>query len=152
MQLPATVLADLYAHARDEYPNECVGVVWAVQDGPTTRWEATRFTNIQDQLHARNPDLYSRTARTAYTIGPRDWRTLDARLEEPGTRLAVIYHSHPDHDAYFSEEDYYFAAQDGQPSFPDTVYLVMSVRQGEVVGHRAFRWNPTQQTYEEVAD
>ena len=37
MQLSDTVLADLYAHARDEYPNECVGVVWAVEDGPTTR-------------------------------------------------------------------------------------------------------------------
>lgn len=151
MPIPADVLREIYAHASAAYPNECIGVIWKIQEGDTTRWEVARLTNIQDQLHAKNPIMYARSARTAYAIGPRDWRALDARLEEPGTQLAVIYHSHPDTDAYFSQEDTYFAAQEGEPSFPDTVYLVMSVREGMTVDHKCFQWYAATQTYEAVA-
>jgi proteasome lid subunit RPN8/RPN11 len=66
-------------------------------------------------------------------------------------RILAFYHSHPDHDAYFSAEDR--AAAEGwldDPNYAAAVQLVVSVRQGEVVDVKAYAWNPQQRDYEPV--
>ena len=149
--LPDDVREAIYAHARQDYPNECCGGVWRVGEDDRATWEVVRYTNVQDELHARDPARYPRTARTAYTIAAKELLAINRRVEAPGQRLAILYHSHPDHDAYFSDEDLYFAAPLGEPGYPGTDYLVVSVRDGEVRGHRCFAWSEEQGEFIEQA-
>lgn len=149
--LPDEVRDAIYAHARDDYPNECCGGVWWVGDGDGVAWEVVRYTNVQDEMHAGDPESYPSTARTAYTIAPKEVLALHRRCDEPGQRLAIFYHSHPDHDAYFSATDLAFAAPFGEPRFPGTSYLVVSVWAGEVRGHRCFAWSDEQGQFIEQA-
>ena len=52
-----------------------------------------------------------------------------------------IFHSHPDEDAYFSQEDMDAAVPFGDiPAFPDAEHIVMSVRGGEVLRQKVFSW------------
>ncbi len=151
LSLPDDVRAAIYDHAAEEYPNECCGAVWLVGDDGNATWEVARYTNVQDDMHARDPQRYPRTARTAYLIAPKELLAINRRVEEPSQRLAMLYHSHPDHDAYFSEEDVYFAAPMGEPGYPGTVYLVVSVRGGNPQGHRCFGWSEDEGRFIEQA-
>jgi proteasome lid subunit RPN8/RPN11 len=53
----------------------------------------------------------------------------------------VIYHSHIDAAAYFSETDKRNAVMQGEPTYPDAIYLVTSVMGGRVETTAAFRWD-----------
>jgi proteasome lid subunit RPN8/RPN11 len=55
--------------------------------------------------------------------------------------VAVIYHSHIDAGAYFSETDRRQAVIGGQPAYPAAVYVVTSVVAGRVEAVAAFRWD-----------
>lgn len=151
MTLPPDILAAVYAHAEADYPNECCGAIWRVDGLAEHRWEAMRCTNDANALHAADPIRFPRTARTAYVISGREVLRINHRIEEPGQRLAFLYHSHPDHDAYFSAEDLAMAAPYGEPSYPDTVHLIVSVRQGRAVGHRCFAWDTAARRYVDTA-
>jgi proteasome lid subunit RPN8/RPN11 len=142
---PKTWLA-LEAHALECYPDECCGVLLS---GPAGL-EVARIRNIQDEMHERDPQRYPRTARTAYAGDPRDLQAVLERAESPGYRLAAFYHSHPDHDAYFSEEDVAQATPFGDPSYPDAVQLVVSVRNGKVAEVKGFAWSAERSTYAET--
>src|SRR5919108_2363067 len=92
---------EISRHAQDEFPDECCGVV--LSDGRTDRVQ--RLTNIQNRLHALDPQTYPRTATLAYAM---DYRELEAVIDSAnrnGAKLKGFYHSHPNHDAYFSPED-----------------------------------------------
>jgi adenylyltransferase/sulfurtransferase len=133
-------LAALREHARAEYPRESCGVILARGQ----ERQVLRCRNIQDELHARDPERHPRDARTAYYIDPRDLLRV-GRLESEGFAVAVIYHSHVDVGAYFSETDRRQALMEGEPSYPKTVYLVTSVR-GTAAGPQveataAFAWD-----------
>ena len=64
------------------------------------------------------------------------------RREGQGYRVATIYHSHIDTGAYFSPTDRNNALIDGEPAYPDAVYVVLSVMKGRVVDAAAFVWDP----------
>jgi proteasome lid subunit RPN8/RPN11 len=65
----------------------------------------------------------------------------------------VLYHSHPEHDAYFSEEDTRMALFDGEtPIYPETSYLVVSVYDKKVRDQALFSWNPETKTFERAPD
>jgi proteasome lid subunit RPN8/RPN11 len=64
--------------------------------------------------------------------------------------LAAFYHSHPDHDAYFSAEDIAQATPFGEPSYPEALQIVLSVYGQEVRSVRAFAWSPAASSYVEV--
>jgi adenylyltransferase/sulfurtransferase len=125
------LLDEIYAHAREGYPEEVCGLVIAEK---TVR----RCENRQNALHAEDPLHFSRDARTAYNLGAKDLFFLDRSLRssEPVT---VIYHSHVDVGAYFSEEDARAAAPDGELLYP-VDYLVVDVTQSGVRGAKRFRF------------
>ncbi len=129
-------LAALTAQAAAEYPRESCGVV--LVRGADRRLLACR--NVQDALHARDPERHPRDARTAYYIDPKDLLHI-GRLEGEGFRVAVIYHSHIDAGAYFSPTDKRNALIDGEPTYPDVTYIVTSVVGGKVDAVGAFRWD-----------
>jgi adenylyltransferase/sulfurtransferase len=129
----------IVAQAEREYPSECCGAILVKDGSPETRLFLP-CRNIQDELHAREPDRYPRTARTAYHIGPDGFRVIDDKVGE-GYR-PLIYHSHIDAGAYFSDTDKRIALFQGEPLYPNVIYLVVSVMQGKVAEANAFTWNP----------
>ena len=132
----------IQAHAVAEYPAESCGVL-------LTRAGERRLMpcrNIQNELHARDPERYPRDARTAYYIDPADLLRI-GRLEGEGFAVTVIYHSHIDAGAYFSETDRRNAMLGDEPSYPQTTYVVTSVLGGKVDAMAAFRWDPAQRTF-----
>jgi len=141
-------MAELRKHAIETYPDECCGLVVAHGEG---RWTVRRIRNIQDEMHAKDPERYPRTARTAYAGHSQDLREALELADESGNELAAFYHSHPDHEAYFSDEDVAQATPFGEPSYPDTVQIVVSVYDGAVKMVKAFRWSGESETFEEIA-
>ena len=66
----------------------------------------------------------------------------DFLLGDGAKKFATFYHSHPDHDAYFSATDLERSeeVQWGEPWVPPTyTYLVVSVRGGIAANSKAFR-------------
>ncbi len=88
------------SQAVEEYPHESCGVILK-RSGER---RLLRCRNAQNELHARDPQRYPRDARTAYYIDPKDLLRI-GDLEREGFDVAVIYHSHIDAGAYFSETD-----------------------------------------------
>jgi proteasome lid subunit RPN8/RPN11 len=138
-------LSQIRAQAVAEYPAESCGVI-------LTREGERRLIpcrNIQNELHAREPERYPRDARTAYYIDPQDIRRI-AKLEGEGFSVAVIYHSHVDAGAYFSDTDRRNAMMGDEPIYPNTTYIVTSVMAGRVDALAAFRWDAARRAFTPV--
>jgi proteasome lid subunit RPN8/RPN11 len=129
-------LAQIRAQAEAEYPAECCGVI--LERGAER--VVFRCRNIQNALHARDPIRHPRDARTAYYIDPQDLLAI-GRREGEGYRVAVIYHSHIDTGSYFSETDKRNALMGGEPSYPEVLYVVVSVQSGRLIDASAYAWN-----------
>ena len=144
--LNTSSLAALHAHACEAYPDECCGII-IERDG---REEIVRVTNVQNELHAQDPDLFPRTAATGYTMGPEAAPILIGS-ERGELRLLAIYHSHPEREAYFSQEDrkQAFGAR-GEPIYPQAGYIVLSVRNREVRVTKVFTWDAAARDYVEA--
>ena len=140
-------LEAIYAHARQEYPKECCGIVFGPRDRPVAD-RAHRCENIQDRLHAEDPQRFSRDARTAYTFEARDIFTLQKSLrgDQPAK---LVYHSHADVGAYFSDTDQAAASFDGEPAYP-VEYLVVDVRADGTRGSKQFAWHAEHRSYVEI--
>jgi adenylyltransferase/sulfurtransferase len=137
----------IVAQAEREYPNECCGAV-LVKDGSPEERVFLLCRNIQDELHEKEPDRYPRTARTAYHVGPDDSRAIDDKV---GTGYRpIIYHSHVDAGAYFSETDKRIALFQGEPLYPHAIYLVVSVLQGKAADANAFAWDPEHRDFRSI--
>ena len=133
----AELLEPIFAQAREEYASECCGLIVEAGDGSLQRIPCE---NLQDAMHAEDPETFTRTSATAYFIDPR-------LILEHADQLRCIYHSHPDHGAYFSDEDQMAAAPFGEPSFPGVSYLVVSVEKGEVVDSVMFVWSAAAEAF-----
>ena len=103
--------------------------------------EVRPLVNIQNQLHALDPATYPRTAAIAYAMDPRELESILDEAGRSGTKLKAFYHSHPDHDAYFSAEDKAFATPFGEPTFPDAAQIVVSIYHRTVKTIKAFAWS-----------
>jgi proteasome lid subunit RPN8/RPN11 len=143
--LPQTILDRLRAHAVETFPEECCGIIVA-RDGQLA---VVRVTNVQNRKHAEHPEQFPRTAATAYTMGPEAAPVL---VDHERGRLVIraIYHSHPQHAAYFSAEDKKQATVWGEPSYPDAAQIVLSVIDGAVRDAKAFRWDESARDFVEV--
>ncbi|WP_017479082.1 molybdopterin-synthase adenylyltransferase MoeB [Pseudomonas sp. PAMC 26793] len=130
--LSPTALEQIYAHADRSYPEECCGFVFA--DG-----SVHLGSNIQNELHRKNPEMYSRSAANGYTFSVADTLMMNKAFRSDNP-VVVIYHSHPDVGAYFSDEDQDKALFMGEPIYPVS-YLVVDVRQGKTQGSKLFAWD-----------
>jgi len=131
--------ARIRAQAAAEYPAECCGVLLQRTASAADR-RLIPCRNIQDELHAKDPVKHPRDSRTAYFIDPKDLLAI-GRMESQGFNVALIYHSHIDAGAYFSATDRQNALVSGAPAYPDAVYVVVSVADGQVGEARAFVWD-----------
>ena len=136
----------MHAHAREVYPDECCGMIFERNH----REEIVCVTNVQNELHARDPVQFPRTAATGYTMGPEAAQILIGS-ERGELRLHAIYHSHPEREAYFSPEDRKQAlGAGGEPIYPQAAYIVMSVRNREVRATKVFAWDAAAGDYIEA--
>jgi adenylyltransferase/sulfurtransferase len=119
--LTPTALDAIRAHAAAAYPDECCGLVF--DDG------VHRCTNVQDALHAADPDGFPRTARRAFRLADAEQLLLARSFDGPRP-ARVLYHSHVDADAYLSAADVAGATLDGRPLYPELLHLVVAVRDG----------------------
>ena len=143
-------MAEAREHALAEYPNECCGIVIGKPDH-TENDIVFQCTNIQNQLHEKDPQTYSRDARTAYFIDPRELMGIMKKVAEQDLVIKLFYHSHPEHDAYFSDEDESMALFDNEPTYPDARYLVISVYNREIRDQAFFEWSPESCTFEKLS-
>jgi proteasome lid subunit RPN8/RPN11 len=135
----------IIADARACFPEEACGFV--VERGGVL--EVVRVTNIQNRKHAEDPEQFPRTAAIAYTMGPEAVPVLVGH-ERGELVIRAIYHSHPQHAAYFSAEDKRQATVWDDPSYPDATQIVVSVIDGEVRDIKAFRWQEAAREFLEV--
>jgi adenylyltransferase/sulfurtransferase len=136
-ELGAEVLRACYADAIARYPEEACGLILGPR-GTASCDEARICENQQNKLHALDPETYPRDARTAYNLAPRDVLFLSRSLD--GERpVKVIYHSHVEVGAYFSQEDERAALFEGELVYP-VDYLVIDCRRDGVRGARLFRF------------
>ena len=146
IQLTSETHAALGQHARETFPEECCGAILRV-DG---REEVHRITNVQNARHAKDPHTYPRDATIAYFMEPKELFTVLKAVDERQAELTAFYHSHPNHDAYFSDEDKTQAMFCDEPSYPDTAYLVISIYEREVRTIKAFGWDDTSRNFVET--
>ena len=88
---------EMSVSAEAEHPEECCGLLFS---GPEDT-EVVPMPNLQNQLHAENPETYKRDARTAYYMDARELERIRDEKQAGGMALAAIYHSHPEEKSYF---------------------------------------------------
>ena len=139
----------MIAQAEREYPFECCGFVISSGDAE----ELCPIRNIQNDKHGEDPAAYPRDARTAFLMEPRQHLAVLEEVDRRKMVLKVVYHSHPDHDAYFSTTDRAQACSfdPAEPDYPDTAYVVISVRQGKFARAAAYGWDAVRNEFVEVA-
>lgn len=146
LRLRKTTIDEIDRQALASYPDEGCGAVLA-----SDREERVRpITNIQSRLHAEDPAAHPRDARTAYFMEPKELLSVLREAEERKQPIRVFYHSHPEHGAYFSEEDRARAMAWDEPAYPDAAYLVVSVVGREVKERRVYAWDPDRREFVEV--
>ena len=144
-------MEEIRLHAIKEYPFECCGVILGKVE--TNNHDILfRCTNIQNQLHEKDPDTFVRDARTAFYIDPKEFMEILKQAQEKEMVVKAFYHSHPDHDAYFSEEDERMSLFEDKPLYPDARYLVVSVYDRKIKDIALFLWNPGSRKFEKQND
>ncbi|MGA2469858.1 MAG: M67 family metallopeptidase [Solirubrobacteraceae bacterium] len=125
MKIDQDLYDELVAHALEDAPNECCGLV-AAKDGVATR--VYRAGN----LHA-SPLRYEIEAAEMF-------RLLD-EIEQAGWDLGAIYHSHTRSAPYPSQTDIGIAVRGNPPQaqWPGTLYVIVGVASPQEPDVRAYR-------------
>jgi proteasome lid subunit RPN8/RPN11 len=137
---------EISRHAQETFPEECCGIVLSGSGLDYVH----RVKNIQNKLHSLDPLTYPRTAAIAYAMDPLELESVIAQGEVKGQKLKAFYHSHPEHDAYFSAEDKAFASPFGEPTYPESAQIVISIYNRAVKIIRAFAWSAETNDFIEV--
>lgn len=150
---PTTTLAlthkaweEISRHAVESFPEECCGVI--LHDGKSE--EVIRCRNIQNTLHALDPESYPRDATIAYAMDPKELDSIIHRAELACSGVKAFYHSHPNHEAYFSEEDKLFATPFGEPTYPESAQIVISIYDRVVKRIAAYAWAEDKKDFVEI--
>lgn len=144
--IPEALLAEIFAESRRAFPAECCG--WL--EGPPGR--VTRVRPCENaQASGEHPTAAGRGAETAYVIAGADLLAL-SRSFDSDEPAQVIYHSHPNGRAYFSDTDREVATSpwgDG-PAYP-VQQLVVGIDAERVVEAALFAWSGEVGAFVEVA-
>jgi proteasome lid subunit RPN8/RPN11 len=117
VRIAPELVDEIVAHAREEAPNECCGMV-SGSDG--------RASTVYPARNAEASPL-------RYTIHPQDQIRIMGEIDDRGEELAAIYHSHTKTPAEPSQTDINLAQ-----NWPDPVYLICSLADPEAPNLRGF--------------
>jgi len=147
LSVPKNFLEQIRLQAEHDYPHETCGILV----GPVKEKEKISAIypcqNVQDEYHKLDPASFPRTARAAYFIDSQNLLQIQRENRQKGSEMRVIYHSHVDAGAYFSEEDQRIALSEGRPAYPGVAYLVVSVREGKAGAMAFFDWDEIRKTF-----
>ena len=116
--LPSEMQQSIVAHAREEAPRECCGVISGTDGRPVKLYRAR---NIAE-------------GNSFYELDPAQLIELEFQtLPASNTEIIAIYHSHPISPAYPSPTDVALAY------WPDAVYVICSLANPECPVVRGFR-------------
>ena len=147
LAIPETMLRQMVRHAENDYPHECCGLLMGPKKRPEALTKIFPCENVQNEYHRRDSAKYPRDSRTAYFMDPDQLMEIQKKSTAEGLALRVIYHSHIDTEAYFSDEDNRAAVWEDDPVYPDVGYLVFSVKDGRVVEYAFYVWNQKKRAY-----
>lgn len=146
------LIGPIVRHLEAAYPQEGCGLIIEDEDGQR-RFQACE--NVIDKYHRLDPQMYPRTSSDFYMIDPRQFIT----VEDQGSTVAVIVHSHPDTGDYFSDADVESALMPRQspddpvePRVPGADYLVVSVHEAEAVSAALYRFQAGSGEFEKVLE
>jgi proteasome lid subunit RPN8/RPN11 len=122
--IPAPILNDLCRHAREDFPEECCGLI--LGDASERFREVRACRNEMTQQHQRDPVGYPLTSRQAYFMSPVDYQAIHESCAGRGLRVTAVYHSHVGTGAYLSELDLAYAGSAYFP-FPDADQIVVAL-------------------------
>ncbi|MDR7418799.1 MAG: M67 family metallopeptidase [Armatimonadota bacterium] len=132
LELPRALAVAIVEHARQEFPNECCGLL------------AGRGARVERVFRGSNVDRSPYT----YRLDPQEQLQFFKTIDAEGLELLAIYHSHTQSAAYPSRTDV------AQAFYPDAVHVIVSLRNGAAAGDdpevRAFRIRDGQITEEEL--
>lgn len=128
------------AYANDE---ECCGLLVGPASDPRRLEGIVPMVNRANKLHALDPERYPRTGRTYFDLDTLKFQRHVEEGERAGAPVKVLYHSHVDAGAYFSETDADVAKMGGEEPPFDLAYLVVSVRGGSASEHALFVYSPS---------
>jgi proteasome lid subunit RPN8/RPN11 len=117
MRISKSLVDDLIAHAREDLPNECCGMIGG-RDGEAT--EVIRVVNA-----AATP--------LRYEMDPQGQYDALKRIEDGGGELLAIYHSHTKSAAYPSQTDVNQAV-----AWPEQIYVIVSLADEEAPDVKAY--------------
>lgn len=146
VQLSAQTREEIGRHAQETFPDECCGAI--LNRGGVE--EVRRIANLQNAMHAKDPLQFPRDATIAYFMDPKELLAVHKDTDSGAAQLTAFYHSHPNHDAYFSAEDKRQALFGDEPAYPDTAYIVVSIYEREVKVLRAYAWDAGAQDFVET--
>ena len=150
VNIPSEYLQQIRLQAERDYPNETCGILTGPKNQKEELTAIFPCRNMQDEYHGQDPVSFPRTASAAYFIDPRDLLKIQKAVRETDSEMRVIYHSHVEAGAYFSEEDQRIAVSEGRPAYPGVSYLVVSVREKKVVDTAFFEWDELSGTYKKI--
>lgn len=117
MKIARELIDEMVAHAREELPNECCGMV-AGTDG-----EATGVIRVKNA--AASP--------LRYEMDPQEQYNALKTIEDGGAELLAIYHSHTKSAAYPSQTDVNQAV-----AWPEQIYVIVSLADPEEPDVKAY--------------
>ena len=117
LELPQRFIDEMIAHAKEDAPNECCGIIAG---------ENARATKL---FRAKNAE----GSPYRYSVDPKDLFRIHRECEDSGWEFLAIYHSHTASEAYPSPTDVRLAF------WPEAYYVLVSLAKPEAPAVRAFR-------------
>jgi len=117
MRIAQALIDDIVAHALEDAPNECCGLI-AARDGEAVAVHRARNA-------AASP--------LRYEIDGMEQYRLQSEIEDAGLELGAIYHSHTRSDPYPSQTDINLAF------YPESLYVIVGVKDRDAPDVRAYR-------------
>jgi proteasome lid subunit RPN8/RPN11 len=117
MQIAQGLIDEMVAHAREELPNECCGMVGG-SDGA-----ATGVIRVEN----------SAASPLRFEMDPQGQYDALKQIEDGGGELLAIYHSHTKSAAYPSQTDVNQAV-----NWPDAIYVIVSLQDPDAPEVRAY--------------
>jgi proteasome lid subunit RPN8/RPN11 len=117
LKLERSYVDDIIAHAREDDPNECCGIIAGNRGRATKLYRAVN----------------SEASPFRYNVDSKDLLRIYRDLDSHGWDVFVIYHSHTHTEAYPSPTDVRLAA------WPDAHYVIASLKDAADPAVRAFR-------------
>lgn len=117
MKISQQLVDEMIAHAREDLPDECCGLVGG-RDG-----EATAVVRVAN----------SAASPLRYEMDPQEQYNALKGIEDDGGELLAIYHSHTKSAAYPSQTDVNQAVM-----WPDQVYVIVSLADADAPDVKAY--------------